>query len=302
MLPLALAAVMAGCTGPSQPLSGKANDADPGAATSWLPGFDLTLRDCREGGGVTVYGLGEDRSGPTFPFARADTRAELGHPPLTSDFPTPRPVEGPTTGMWHMTLQCASYTWKGEERSNFVLGWIGVLVQPPPWDAAPPAARQFFVGDLSVGDPDVRAALHEGAGLHASQLVEARAEWLAPDLLHTLVDDADHGRFETHARMRMETRTDASLTRLWFYLHTGEAPGPDGKPEPHFRPVSLDLEDAGIAVHTVEGLGRFTHTRTQAHAWPGAFDNVGGLLWEGFDRAVRAGPSPDIAFNRTWVH
>ena len=315
--PFAIAAslLLAGCLSAAVDDPAEAIDA---AAAAVDPAFGVGLKGCREGGGVSLYNMQDGDPGPVEPFRMADAQDEVGHP-LVGSYGMPIPPGGATWGIWHVSVVCDSYSYRGEERGALEWGWVGVKIHPPAWDDSG-IERQFFVADLSFMDEDILGELRS-ASVHASATWAAKVEWVAPDVLHTVLDDEEHGVFETHAKMKPYRAYEPGPTRFWMLVaeggheHGGEGPADpssssqaadrDGAGEKTtYRAVSFDLATSGGEEHLVADVtGLLSHTRTEAHGpVPGAAGNLAAVLYTGFDRTIALGPSPDLVLNETWTH
>lgn len=265
--------------------------------------FALELSECREGGGVSLYNMEDGDPGPTEPFRMASISDDTGNPTVAS-YGQPIPPGGATWGIWHITTICESYAVDGVAQDGPLRwGWVGIRVYAPPWDTSG-IERQYFVADLSFGDDELVKRSQAG-GVHASRLLDAKIDWVAPMTLHTVLDDEDHGVFETHAKMKDHRDLTIEPIRFWMLIPVdggGHAHG--DAPAGGYRPISFDLVQSGSGKHlVVDGTGWLSHTRTDAHgAVPGAAGNVGGMLWTGFDRVLTPGPAPNITLAQTWTH
>lgn len=299
--------VLAGCVSPGP---AAVEDLASSSVAEAAPSFDLAVSGCREGGGVSLYNMEEGDPGPVEPFQLANVQDDVGNPMIAS-YGTPIPPGGDTWGIWHVSVVCDAYTYDGVESGPLEWGWVGVKILPPPWDDSG-IERQFFVADLSFKDEALVSDLR-ALSVHASNTFGVKVEWLPGDVLHTVLDDEDHGVFETHARMKDYRALDARVTRFWMLVadgaghsHADAARSADaGAAEADaWRAVSFDVVDgAGDRHWVVDGTGVLSHTRTDAHgAVPGAAGNLAGVLYSGFDRSVTLGPSPDLVFTKTWTH
>lgn len=293
------------------------NDAGPTGETAGdetaaaAPPFDLDLRDCREGGGVSLYNMNGNEEGPVpdGPFKRADIKDDTGNPLIASYFVPVMPGQM-LTGIWHISVVCDSYAFNGDERGAFKAGWVGVKVLPPPWDDSG-IERQFFIADFSFLDPDLVKALQTAGGIHASRMLDGRVDWLAPSLMHQVMDDENHGVFETHAKMKDYRAYESGTTRYWMLVaqaghheHSQSTSQPASTMDMTYRPVSFDVVDSAGDRHLVaEGTAWLSHTRTDAHgAVPGAAGNLAAVLHTELQRSITMGPSPEIYLNETWLH
>lgn len=302
-LTLAVAASLAlvGCIGAN--VEPPATDLAVPAASA-TPAFGVTMGGCREGGGVSLYNMEDGAPGPVDPFTRADVQDDVGHPMIAS-YGEPIPPGGATTGIWHISGVCDSYAYNGEERGALEWGWVGVRIYPPPWDTSG-IERQFFIADLSFMDEEIVQALRDATDIHASVTWGSKVEWLAPNVLHTVLDDEEHGVFETHAKMKAYRAYEPEPIRFWMLAAEGghEHGADGGAAEATWRAVSFDLATTGGEEHLVADVtGVLSHTRTDAHgAVPGAAGNLAAVLYTGFERTITIGPSPDLVFMETWTH
>lgn len=276
--------------------------------------FDLEMNDCVEGGGVSLYNMQEGQNGPVTPFKRTSISEDTGRP-MVASYGQPIPPGGATTGIWHTSVICQSYAYNGEPGDGpLEWGWVGVRIQPPEWDTSG-ITRQYFIADLSLSDPNVVKALQGNMGLHASRNLNTRVDWLDPaeTVLYTVLDDEDHGVFETWGKMKDWGDMPLGKWRFWMlvsldgvHAHGADALGESPGAGTRFKAISFDIENTGEgATHkVVDGTAMLSHTRTDAHGTGpvGAQGNVGGLIFEDFDRRITIGPSPDLEFNRTWLH
>lgn len=303
-LVLASASLIVGCLGAAVP-----PEADDALATQSadvsLAGFGLELKGCIEGGGVSTYPTDDGATGPVEPFKLADTRDDIGGD-VTIGSSGVIPPGSATWGIWHISLECDSYTYQGEERGAIEWGWVGVKIHPPEWDTSG-IERQFFVADLSFPDEDILKEL-QGKAVHASTTWGAKIEWLAPGVMHTVLDDEEHGVFETHSKMKDYRALETQPIRFWMLVATDgsheHGGGSDASAATTYKAISFDLVDNGGEKHLVsDTTGFLTHTRTDAHgAVPGAGGTLQAVLYTGFDRTIAFGPSPDLVFEKTWTH
>jgi hypothetical protein len=275
--------------------------------------FEVEMSNCREGGGVSLYESQKGDTGPTDPLLREDIAELLGDPKIGSYY---RPItEGRATGIWHISTICESYSVNGDDRGAFEGGWVGVRVEPPPWDDSG-IEHQFFLPDISFKDGQIVQDLQDGLLMHTSRMVDGRLDWVGPAAIHQVMDDEDHGVFQSHVTMREYGTMEVERMRMWVYAdltgnfnhghdHAAEGAESPGHVPHGFQPVAIDFINTGQAdqwVH-VDGGGFLSHTRTDHHGETGgAAGNVGGIAWEGFDRTIRVGPSANLVYNNTWLH
>lgn len=284
LLALLLAVLAAGCAAPPAALDDA--DAAPGAASATLPALRLEARGCLEGGGHSVH-----RNVPGYlpePWVPADVIDDVGEQVVHSELGGV--VLGPTMGNYHATVVCESWTLNGEER-DLVLGFVGMKVEPPPFDDGTPT-KHYLVTVVATSDPDLQALLH-AAGFHAT-LTSGEATWMPGATLHTLLDTADHGVYESAFATKPHKPMDAGPFRLWWQMEN-----PDGT----FSPIALDLRNSGGEHLVAEAQGWFHHLRTEDHApLPGAGGWTAGLAYRDFDRVLTLGPRPDVKLQEAYVH
>ncbi len=336
-----VAMVLSGC------ISGGADDAAPNEADdgmtkakdtdSALPGFQVDMKDCREGGGVSVYNSQKDASGPAPPLTRADISDLVGNPvigtyfqPITSDY---------TTGIWHISVDCAEHSVKMPSSSSGSMGghghetapqdgeaaesadhhgplewgWVGVRINPPEWDDSG-IEHQFYIPDLSFMNKQIVDVLREELLIHASLMLDGKIDWVGPAAVHQVMDDEDHGVFQTHATMKEYKDFEVERMRFWLYVDMSgnynyghdHLEGEDPDAGHGYMPVAIDLVNnvEGATHYTaVDGLAFLSHTRTNHHGEAGgAAGNTGAVLFEGFDRTLTIGPMPDVHLEDTWLH
>lgn len=329
------AMILSGC------MAGQTSDTDASDSETWeadaempaesaLPGFQVDMKGCREGGGVSLYNSEPGDEGPADPLTRADISEVTGNPKIASYF---QPITSDhVTGIWHISVYCEEYslTMPGDSAKKMTAshdheqvgeddhhgelwwGWVGVRIDPPPWDESG-IEHQFFIPDLSFLDRKIVMTLQEHLLLHASLMLEGKIDWVGPAAIHQVMDDEDHGVFQTHADMEEYKDFDIERMRFWMYVDMsgnfnhgghGHDESEDGE-GPHYMPVAIDLVNHGGGKHytAVDGTAFLSHTRTNHHGPAGgAAGNTGAVLFEGFDRTLTIGPMPDVHLEDTWLH
>jgi hypothetical protein len=312
---VAIVALLAGCiSSPSSSVSSVGTAATHAGAAP----FAVEMKRCHEGGGVSLYNMQDGQSGPTKDFKVADVQDDVGDP-VVGSYGVPIPPGGKTTGIWHVSVVCDSYALNGVEQSGPLdWGWVGMKIQPPAWDHSG-IQRQFFVADLSLKDKGLVQDLRDERGIHASLSQDVKVEWIAPQVFHQLLDDQDHGVFESRAAMKDYRAFKPGTTRFWMLIPIGmkgmdmghdESGEMEDAPGTQYRAVAFDLVDSGSGTQMVaQATGLLTHTRTNEHAIVagqpnGAAGNLAEVLYDGFDRALTlSASSPDgMVFNETWKH
>lgn len=289
---LVAAVAFAGCASSDPPSPAGDEAAPPGAGTT-----DALLQatDCIEGGGHSVH--------PKFPdylpqpWLPADVLDDTGTPPLTSEFwshPTGAvPEEGNTMGNWHVTMMCGSTTAGGGRMvADHVFGFVGMRVEPPPFDTGPAVERHYLVTVIASNDAGLRERLHD-RGFHAVD-VAGHVGVQDNGLFHNVLDTAGHGVYESYFSPIEAGEMPASY-RLWFQRDNG-----DGT----FSPVALDVQNAGGTRLRAEGFyGTFTHLETEDHSpLPGAAGESPGVGYTGFDRVITFGPAPNVTMDEAYIH
>lgn len=283
---LAALAMLAGCLA-SSPAADLAPASVPDAAA---PSALAVASDCQEGGGHSNYWRDDLQSLLPEPWVAADVADDLGRPVISSNG---IPVTGEQAGIYHTTVVCEAWSFDGVAVDGpLVWGFVGIRVEPPPFDDGS-ATAHYLLDVLSFEPADLLARV-AGAGVHASEGTGSLA-WRDGDVLHTILDDVDHGHYEAVLPVKEKGAKVDGVTRLWM-LH-----GEDGA----YRPASLDLVDAGGGAHWVVATpaAAFAHTDTQDHApLPAGTGNVAALAYTGFDRTLRLGPAPDVVLAENWAH
>lgn len=293
-------------------------DMDHGAHMdlSLLDGFKIEYKGCSEAGGVSLYNLQDGSTpppgqswsrvqGPTKDFNRTSIQDDTGNPAVASYW---RPIMSKkgTTGIWHTSLVCKSHVFNGKHMGAYEGGWVGVRVEPPAWDTSG-IKRQYFVADLSFNQGDIVSLIHEATGLHASRNLDSKVDFPAPNVLHTLLDDEDHGVFQTDGKMKDWTPKDSmDKMRFWMLINPGghgHAGSEGTQPKCECIPIAFDLDSTSGKYLVFDGTGYLSHSRTDAHGnEPVAHGNVGGMAFLGFDRTMTVGTIPDVVLTETWLH
>ncbi|HEV8361633.1 MAG TPA: hypothetical protein VGR28_14385 [Candidatus Thermoplasmatota archaeon] len=288
-----LAAVaLAGCLGAAPaPQDLGATAPAPVVAVPADHGLRLDAQDCTEGGGYSTYNKADLEGLLPAPWVLADVSADLGDPLVLGLAEGPN-MGGGIAGIYHATWQCATHTMDGEDGGAILGGFVGLRVEPPPFDSGG-AARHYFVTVLSSGDHHLLEHLEQNGFAHVGD-AQGVVEWLGP-VFHQVLDDAMHGRYEVHFVAHEAGPKDDGVTRLWMLFEGDDA---------DYHPRSLDLLDTGgVHYYAEQGNGPFTHTNTDDHApLPAAAGNVAGLAFEGFARTVTVGPAPPVALDQTFEH
>lgn len=304
-LPFLVAIAMisfAGCVGdtPLVPIPEDQTQSDP------IDAFEVRMTDCIEAGGVSTYPKQFYFGGPPEPFEMHDIQEDVGGARISSAF---FPIIDESAGHWHMTIECASSWFEGEDLGPMTWGWVGARVHAPPFDASG-HARQFFVTDLSIHHEGVLDTLQTLLDLHASEMWNGVVERLPGGLIHTLLDDAEHGVYETHWLPTEHRTVEETTNRFWMLVADQKGGshdhlGFDGAAKATYHPISIDLARTGTSTHLVspDNSAWFSHSRTDHHgAAGGAAGQVVGVAYEGFDMTMTLGPRPPVVFEESWFH
>lgn len=293
-------------------------EADPGttldaAIAEGAPGAPLGLAgtSCWEGGGHSVHPIVYNPLPE--PWMPADVIGDVGAQLVYSEMPDPAnpiPQEGTTMGNWHATVLCEGWTLDGVEKPDLLLGYVGMKVEPPPFDdASEPASHHYLVTVIATNDDDLLARLQE-AGYAA---IRATAEkMVAPDgTVRVQMFTDGNGEYDSLFRPKEMGAMEATRIRIWYQstpdghgVHGHEPSGerPD-RAAGEFRPIALDLVSTGGTHIAAEGQGYFSHSGTAHHApLPGAYGQAAAFGHVGFDRVVEWGPRPDVVLAEAYLH
>lgn len=287
--------VLSGCLGGSKPDDAVVQyDLQPLPRPSDLAPLVLRGEGCSEGGGHSVH--------PRFlnplpePWVPADILEDVGPQLLYSEVPDPTspvPSEGNTIGNYHATFACERWWLNGVERpAGLVLGFVGMKVESPPFDAEPAPTRSYLITVLAAADEELLHLLTT-AGFHAVP-ASGVIETVAGAQRHTLLDTDGHGVYESYFVPKEMGAMTPGPVRLWWQ-HEVMSEG--------YRPIALDFANVDGVHYAAQGQGTFTHTETRDHdPVPGAGGQTAALLYEGFDRSVSWGPRPDVTLEAAYIH
>jgi hypothetical protein len=297
--PLAIAAsiLLAGCASDGRDDDAHKHPGDPAdghdATHGALGNFTLASTDCLEGGGHSVHPELPDYLPE--PWDPADVMEDTGKPPVYTEAPFhPQyvvPQDGNSMGNWHVAVTCGSDAFNGRDLAEHVFGYVGMRVEPPPFDEGPPADRHYLVTVISSNDGAVREALHH-AGFHAT---DATGWAVVRDdgVFHSILDTDGHGVYESYF-MPMPGGDMPGRFRLWFQMENGNGT---------FSPVALDVENTGGERLRADPYGTFTHLETEDHApLPGAGGESPQVAYTGFSRTMTLGPRPSVYLEEAYVH
>ena len=295
--------LLAGCVG--TPAADVEPEAPPPAPDEALPALGLQGASCTEGGGHSVHPVSLNPLPE--PWMPADILADVG-PQLTySEIPDPMhpvPEEGHTMGNWHATMWCEGWTLDGGPASDILFGYVGMKVEPPAFDAGPPATHHYLVTVIATNDDTILARL-QAAGFGAMKASASRED-LPDGSLRIQMHTDGNGDYDSIFRPKAVGAMEASRIRIWFQsTPDGHAHGhvEGARAEGEFRPLAIDLVSTGGEHLVAEGQGYFSHSGTEHHApLPGAYGHTAAVMYDGFDRAFEWGPRPDITLSEAYVH
>lgn len=287
--------LVAGCTAvPDADEAPVGGGHDHGGASAPAPAFVFEGTDCVEGGGHSVHPDLPDYLPD--PWEPADVMDDTGRPPLTTEFwghpDQAIPEDGNTMGNWHVTMMCAASRLDGRDLPGHVFGYVGMRVEPPPFDTGPAMERHYLVTVVASNDAGLRDLLHH-RGFHATDATGHVGE-AEGGLMHNILDTADHGVYESYWSPEPAGVMPSSY-RLWF-----QKENKDGT----FSPVALDVRNEGGARQRAQGFyGTFTHLETQDHApLPGAGGECPAVAYTGFARTIVPGPAPNVTLEEAYIH
>lgn len=312
---LAVVTVLAGCIGtPAQPSEGPRDLAPAAAGLAMAPVPRMELADCIEGGGHSNYNLGDIQPMMPEPWQLTDVTDDIGPVTITNTIP-PTPATGPQSGIYHAAFRCQSFLLDGEEQGPLSGGFVGIRVEPPPFDTGPAALKHYLVVTFATDNDAVNAALGTaGLDLGTSAVT---LDTVGP-FFHSVLDEADHGVYESHFQPVEAGAKEDGIVRIWLQ-HGAEHHAAEGDLEamahdaPGIHPRALDLVDTGGEHFTAQdATAVFSHTRTNDHDQdfgigvvvpvPGVWGQTAGLGYRGFSRVLVPGPQPAVALETAWDH
>ena len=301
---LLLLALLAGCATPGATEAGPEEGA-PDAAAAGLAPLGLAGTSCVEGGGHSVHPASLNPLPE--PWLPADVLGDVGPQVVYSEMPDPFypvPTEGQTMGNYHATMWCEGWTLDGAPRDDLFIGFVGMKVEPPPFDSGPTATHHYLVTVVATNDDEVLARL-QAAGIEAMKATASR-EPLAQGALRIQMMTEKNGDYDSLFKPRPFGEMTATRVRLWWQQGYDGHGGGEGAHDAHgegYRPLALDLVATGGEHFVAEGQGYFAHSGNEHHApLPGAYGQAAALYYEGFDRTLEWGPRPDVRLTTAYVH
>lgn len=272
----ALAVVAAGCVVP-------ATEIGPNSIVDTLPpAADLLRLDahgCNEAGAVTMNPtLGFNDGILPEPWVPADTTQYSGIP-----------LSPGMVGVYHAAYECHMWEANGDVANHPSGGFVGILVEPPPFEGVEPVDNNILVATFATRDREIHRVL-EDAGLYvynAMGMVSGPPEgdlWTVQAILNTEGD----GIYESDLAMQPGEPID--ILRLWVIVD-----GKDGV----LHPAKIDIENVGGTRWV--GQGYFQHTLNADHPGGIANGHVGGLGFSDVERHVTFEVLGDV-LEEMWDH
>lgn len=260
-----LVPAMAGCIQATTPSLGNPNTLGEAAGAHSL---EIQATKCMEAGAVTT-----NPDLPMFggvlpaPWEPADTSGYLG-----------APATGTAIGVYHAAFACDMWVVNGRHEHEPSGGFVGILVEPPPFDEVGRVDHNILVATISSRNDDVVQHFHDAGiyvypGIGHVDADESGEPWFVRAVLATSGD----GVYESILTMNAQGDVWPTL-RLWFI-----AQGEDGK----LHPAYFDMNQK--KGQTFVGPGLFDHVGSGDHLFIGTAAPVGGLGFRGFDFTVTFG-------------
>lgn len=303
-------------------------EGDLGDVGAAVPLFGAETKNCREGGGVSMYNYQEPAYLIDPYFEYEDILGDNGNPMIMSyGRPNTNPVDGAkANGIWHMTVVCDEYSYMGEKADGpLKMGWVGQRVKAPAWDTSG-IERQYFIADFDFSDERMVDDIIGLTGLHASYMIDGFLEWPAPNLLHQMLEDSAHGKFETRELMKDFGKAEArgDVIRFWFAVEANAAHGHDegemgGEPglpaegahedTPLYRPMAIDMYDTyhpDNKAMVIDNVRLLLHVFGPEETLQGNAGHQGifggATYYEGFDRKVVLADVEAPLIDKSWFH
>lgn len=214
-------------------------------------------------------------------------------------------MEGPTTGLWHMTVRCElALRADGTHLGQLWWSYVGIRVEPPPWEGDT-GLRHMLVGELSFSDALLARDVEGRTGRPIANASDGLLEWQSTPsgwLLRARIRDDVHGTFETMGAVRELGAVPAQTTRMWLL----DSLGFDAAAGNRFVPIPVDFQDVplggGTAWGVRDGAVTFNHREPGgelAHAeYMGAFYAATDVV-----RSMTLPEAPHgVVLNRSWAH
>lgn len=274
---LLIAPILAGCLDGSIPDAVLPSSLDEGAEGL---GLALEAHGCSEAGGVTLNPtLGSNDGILPQPWVPADTTPYTGVS-----------MEAGNVGVYHSAFECHEWTVNGDRSSHVSGGYVGMVVEPPPFEGVEPVDVNFLVATFVTRDANLKGVLDRAGwysydGLGHVNGGEVDGAWIVQAVLNTAGD----GIYESD--LVLQPDEDIEVVRLWFIV--------DGK-DGILHPAYLDwIQSEGVRW---TGNGYFQHTLNADHPGGVAAANVGGLGFSSVTRTARFEVLEEVVLEEMWDH
>ncbi len=223
--------------------------------------FVMDMGVCEEGGFVAAYPLSEQGSKlANGSWTRADITKEIGEPIRDGNG---RPVNGKLWGNWHQGYRCTEVDFNGVKQKEFLMGWIGNMIEPPAWDEGG-ADLHFVVSGLGVQNGTIADLFKESNTAAISMAKIAKVDWIVPRMAprsaaYVEYTDVQKGTYLSASELYKYRDVSARTVRLWWQVPIdgsdemphGHAEGAEGMDDPMhagpllWHPVYWDIVSAG---------------------------------------------------------
>lgn len=258
--------ISAGCLGAQGPT---VDEATQSMAAPGLPNLDVVGHECAMAGAVTLNPVPPALATDVFPapWRPADTSGYAG-----------LPATGTAIGVWHAAFECENWMVNGDHSHLASGGFVGALVEPPPFDEVAKVDHNFLVATVATRNEDIQnffkaQGWYVYPGLGMLDRPEDSGTWFTRAVLATAGD----GNYESDLALRPEGPAYPVL-RMWIIVD-----GEDGQ----LHPAYLDVVVDGGTVY--RGPGAFFHSGTGDHTGGATAAAVGGLGLADFHFALRFG-------------
>lgn len=268
---LASAMAVSGCVGAAD---GSTLDQLSVGAPGAEPGFRLDGTRCEEGGGVSTY-AGPTRFADT--YESADVSEEVN---------SPYPKGNPTSmgreqwANWHMGFRCASAEVDGETQPEYIFGYVGQMVKPPPWDPGG-GDFHFILTGLGFGNGTFADALRASTRADVTHAYVARVDWFVPRdepraAAYVEFSDVEKGIYNQYSTLTHYREFSERTIRFWWGVPTDGSQSTaahDHNPgeiehDAKWNPVYFDLHSSGGHQYTTPPMDRaqvFCHLGNDDH-------------------------------------
>lgn len=184
--------------------------------------FVMDMGACEEGGFVAAYPLTENNkemaNGSWF---RTDITEEIGNPIRDGRIP-PGQRQGELYGNWHQGYRCYEVNYNGEVQKDFMMGWIGNMIEPPVWDEGG-ADLHFIVSGLGYKNGTIADAFRESNTAAISIATLAKVDWYVPRMAprsfaYVEYSDMPKGTYLSASELYKYRDVAPRTVRLWWQV------------------------------------------------------------------------------------